>query len=140
MIKKSKNCFMSLLFFIPIIFSFPWFKDYNTISPSTSINEIIKSYPGEKRASPAYDTVIRDDGLFHYRVLFWVPKESTKFIPYADEGVRTDVSSHGPVEKWSVKETEQVNGDEKLVFILVPKTFVFLYGDGFEKVIHLKYS
>lgn len=140
MIKKSNNRFMSLLFFIPIIFSFPWFKDYNIISSSNAINEISKSYPNEKRALPAYDKVIGKDGLYHFRVLFWVPNESTKLIPYADEGVVTDVSSHGPVEKWSVKETNQINGDEKLVFILVPKTFVFLYGEGFEKVIHIKYS
>ena len=54
--------------------------------------------------------------------------------------MNTDVSSHGPVEKWSVEETKITNEREKLVFILVPKTFIYLYGDGFEKVIHLKYS
>jgi hypothetical protein len=80
------------------------------------------------------------DGLYHYRVFFWVPNTATKFIPYADTGVITDVSSHGPVEKWSVEETNITNANEKLVFIFVPKTFVYLYGKGFEKVIHLKYD
>jgi hypothetical protein len=69
-----------------------------------------------------------------------VPKNATTFTPYADSGVNTDVSSHGAAEKWSVVLTDQIKGDEKLVFIYVPKTFVFLYGKVFEDVIHLSYT
>lgn len=105
-----------------------------------SVDKNMKSSVNEKRPSPAFDKIIGEDGLYHYRVFFWVPKEATKFMPYADNRVITDVSSHGPVEKWSVVETKIVNDSEKLVFIFVPKTFVYLYGKGFEKVIHIKYS
>lgn len=93
----------------------------------------------EKRGNPAYDTIIGSDGWPHYRVFFWVPKTASKYTPYADKGINTNVSSHGPAEKWAVVETKTINGDEKLVFIFVPKTFVYLYGKGFEKVIHLKF-
>lgn len=109
-------------------------------SPSVKTEENIKNNTDEKRASPAYDTIIGKDGLPHYRVLFWVPKEAKMFTPYSDEGVNTNVSTHGPVEKWSVQETKITNDKEKLVFIFVPKTFVYLYGSEFDKVIHLKYS
>jgi hypothetical protein len=111
-----------------------------SISDSSSNNNSIESNSTEKRATPSYDKIMGKDGLYHYRVFFWVPNTATKFIPYADTGVITDVSSHGPVEKWSVEETNITNANEKLVFIFVPKTFVYLYGKGFEKVIHLKYD
>lgn len=112
----------------------------SNLIPQTIKSYSSKSYINEKRASPAYDTIKGEDGWVHYRVLFWVPKEATKFIPYADNGVKTDVSAHGSVEKWYVEQTKITNDKEKLVFILVPKTFVYSFGDGFEKVIHLKYS
>lgn len=76
--------------------------------------------------------------MYHYRVLFWVPKEVTKFIPYADTGIITDVSSHGPIEKWSVEETNITSSNEKLVFIFVPKTFVYLLWKGIRKSYSLK--
>jgi hypothetical protein len=94
----------------------------------------------EKRGTPNYDYIIGKDNWPHYRVFFWVPKNATTFTPYSDSGVNTDVSSHGAAEKWSVVLTDQIKGDEKLVFIYVPKTFVFLYGKGFEDVIHLSYT
>lgn len=93
----------------------------------------------EKRGTPNYDYIIGKDNWPHYRVFFWVPKNATVFTPYADSGVNTDVSSHGAAEKWSVVVTNEIKGDEKLVFIYIPKTFVFLYGKGFEDVIHLSY-
>jgi hypothetical protein len=93
----------------------------------------------EKRGIPNYDYIIGKDNWPHYRVFFWVPKNATIFTPYADSGVNTDVSSHGSVEKWSVVVTNEFKVDEKLVFIYIPKTFVFLYGKGFEDVIHLSY-
>lgn len=104
------------------------------------VKQVSKINIDEKRASPAFDTVMKADGWHHYRVLFWVPIEAKKLIPYADDGVNTNVSSHGPVERWSVQEIDITNNGEKLVFVFVPKTFVYLYGDGFEKVIHLRYS
>lgn len=131
---------MILFLFLPKIFYFPFLKRDTAFSFSTPPNHTAINYSSEKRASPPYDIVMGNDGMFHFRVLFWVPKEAVKFMPYADDVIVTDVSSHGPVEKWSVKETQRTNGDEKLVFIFVPKTFVFLYGSGFEKVIHLKFE
>lgn len=94
---------------------------------------------GEKRGNPTYDYIMGSDGWPHYRVFFWVPKNATKLTPYADKGIDTNVSDHGPAEKWSVEDAKKENGDEKLVFIYVPKTFIFLFGKGFEKVIHLRY-
>lgn len=149
MIKKHKNNFILIsLFLCILIFIFlpinlcPPLLRYASIfsiSDSSSNNNLSESNSTEKRATLSYDKIIGRDGLYHYRVLFWVPKEVTKFIPYADTGVITDVSSHGPIEKWSVEETNITSSNEKLVFIFVPKTFVYLYGKGFETVIHLKY-
>ena len=98
-----------------------------------------KNASKEKRGTPHYDYIIGDDHWPHYRVFFWVPKTATNFTPYADKGINTAVSEHGLAEKWSVVVTNDIKDDEKLVFIFVPKTFVFLYGNGFEKVIHLSY-
>ena len=92
----------------------------------------------EKRGTPIYDYIIGTDELPHYRVFFWVPKNAVNLLPYADKGINTDVSHHGPVEKWSVVVTDKIRKNEELVFIYVPKTFVFLYGEGFEKVIHIR--
>lgn len=131
-----------IFIFLPINLCPPLLRYASIFSISdSSLNNSnsIKSNSTEKRATLSYDKIIGRDGLYHYRVLFWVPKEVTKFIPYADTGVITDVSSHGPIEKWSVEETNLTSDNEKLVFIFVPKTFVYLYGNGFEKVIHLKY-
>jgi hypothetical protein len=108
-----------------------------TIIPDKNLQEETSS---EKRGSPTYDYIIGNDGLPHYRVFFWIPINGDTLLPYADKGINTAVSHHGPVDKWSIVITEKVNKKEKLVFIYVPKTFVFLYGEGFEKVIHLKYK
>ena len=91
----------------------------------------------EKRGTPAYDYIIGTDGLPHFRVFFWVPINAIKYTPYTNIGINSNVSIHGAAAKWDVVETNKINKDEKLVFIYVPKTFVFLYGFGFEKVIHL---
>lgn len=147
MINKYKKYLILILIFLsievflcfPLLLCLPLLKYPITFSTSAPINEEGISYSEEKRAFPPYDIIIGSYGLPHYRVLFWVPKTATKFTPYADTGIKTNVSSHGPIEKWSVVETKTTNHDEKLVFIFVPKTFVFLYGNGFEKVIHLKY-
>ena len=107
-----------------------------TATPTASKKFIVN----EKRGNPTYDYIIGTDNWAHYRVFFWVPRNATNFIPYADPGIVTDVSEHGPAQKWSVVTTGKVNKDEKLVFIYVPKTFIFFQGNGFEKVIHLKYK
>jgi len=111
----------------------------NTVVSTPSINHI-KDRVSEKRDTNTYDYIIGPDRLPHFRVFFWIPKNAVNLMPYADKGINTDVSKHGPVEKWSVVITNKTNGNEKLVFIYVPKTFVFLYGLGFEKVIHLNYK
>jgi len=119
---------------------------FNSFLPGTKTPKVIatditmdREISKEKRGVPPYDYIIGKDNWPHYRVFFWVPKNATVFTPYADSGVNTDVSTHGAAEKWSVVVTKQIKGEEKLVFIYVPKTFVFLYGEGFEDVIHLNY-
>lgn len=115
----------------------------DTTSVSDSIvasNTVKEDSFVEKRGEPTYDYVIGSDYLPHFRVFFWVPKDAKNYIPYADEGVKTDVSEHGPAEKWSVVETNKTRENEKLVFIYVPKTFVMLQGKGFQNKIHLQYK
>lgn len=149
MVKKLKISCLPVIFFVAteVAFCVPVSKE-NNISIASEVQQSGIRYLTknnnlplkEKRANPAYDKIIGDDGMYHYRVLFWVPKEASKFQPYADDAVNTNVSSHGPADKWWVQETGTTNGNEKLVFIFVPKTFVYLYGNGFENVIHLKYN
>ncbi|MBK1813875.1 hypothetical protein JHL18_25035 [Clostridium sp. YIM B02505] len=106
-----------------------------------SVNkETINDSTSAKRGEPSYDYIIGGDYLPHFRVFFWVHKDAKRYIPYADKGVKTDVSEHGSVEKWSVVETKETNGDDKLVFIYVPKTFVILQGKDFQNKIHLNYQ
>lgn len=93
----------------------------------------------EERGVPKYDYIIGKDNLPHFRVFFWVPKNATHFIPYVDKGINSDVSHHGAAEKWSVIVTTKIRDNEKLVFVYVPKTFVFLLGKNFEEVVHLSY-
>lgn len=148
MIKKYKHLFIMMIFismeiFIcagTIIICISLLNTPAKTSAASPINKKIVIYSNEKRGNPAYDKITGGDGWPHYRVFFWVPKTASKYTPYADEGINTNVSSHGPAEKWTVVETNTVNADEKLVFIFVPKTFVYLYGKGFEKVIHLRYK
>jgi hypothetical protein len=91
-----------------------------------------------KRGAPPYDYIIGKDRLPHFRVFFWLPLCAENYIPYAASDVDTDVSHHGPVENWSVVETDIKTDSEKLVCIVVPKTFVFLHGRNFYKLIYLK--
>ena len=119
---------------------------FNNFLPATNIPKVIatditpvKHISNENRGIPHYDYIIGKDNWPHYRVFFWVPKNATHFTPYADSGVNTDVSEHGDASKWSVVVTNEIKDDGKLVFIYVPKTFVFMYGKGFEDVIHLNY-
>lgn len=147
MIKKCKGYFIigvvllsiQMLLCISILPLLPFLKGPDTITTSAIVGQATVNSPDEERGYPTYDKIIGNDGWPHYRVFFWVSKTATNFIPYSDAGIKTDVSSHGPVEKWSVVETKTIDGDKKLVYIFVPKTFVYLYGNGFEKVIHLQY-
>ncbi len=142
-----KKYFSRLIFFLfiemflclPILLCLPLLKESTTIPTSTKIHQKNISYPVECRGTPTYDTITGEDNQPHYRVFFWVPKTATILVPSVDSGVETDVSSHGPVEKWSVVETQTTDDNKKLVFIFVPKTFVYLYGNGFENVIHLSF-
>ncbi|WP_298846828.1 hypothetical protein [Clostridium sp.] len=137
------NCKKILLGAITLILMLLVFRSAVHIPSNTNTVKVIKTVnkniENEKRGTPHYDHIIGNDGLPHYRVFFWVPSNVTHFTPYADSGVDTAVSEHGPVEKWSVVSTKQIKDNEKLIFIYVPKTFVFVYGKGFEEVIHIKY-
>lgn len=108
-------------------------------SVSVDSTALFEANENEKRGTPTYDSIIGSDGLPHYRVFFWVPRNATNIAPYANKEVNTNVLHHGPASNWSVVETKNIKGNEKLVFVYVPKTFVFMYGKGFEWVIHLKY-
>lgn len=128
---KLQSILCILLFIISIGTLGTFYKDTTVASGDIII---------EKRGIPSYDYIIGKDLLPHFRAFFWVDKNATKYIPYADAGVNTDVSSHGPAEKWSVVETNKSNYSDKLVFVFVPKTFVILHGKDFDKLIHLKYA
>ncbi|GFP74210.1 hypothetical protein [Clostridium fungisolvens] len=112
-------------------------KEINSIPVGKKLS---KDTHKEKRGNPTYDYIIGKDHLPHFRVFFWVSKEAKNYTPYADDEVKTDVSEHGPVEKWAVVETNEIKENEKLVFIYVPKTFVLLQGIGFQNKIHLRYD
>jgi len=135
---NRRRTLMLLLMLSVLVFNSVMYisNNLNTVEVSKTVTKNIRN---EKRGIPHYDHIIGKDNWPHYRVLFWVPSNATHFIPYADSEVDTDVSEHGPVGKWSVVATKQIKNNEKLMFIYVPKTFVFLYGDGFEDVIHIKY-
>lgn len=112
----------------------------NTVSNDGSDVAINGGILNEKRGEPSYDYIIGNDHLPHFRVFFWVDKSAKNYFPYADKDIKTDVSKHGPVDKWFVGETSEVKGNEKLVYIYVPKTFVIIQGEGFQNKIHLEYN
>lgn len=120
------------------IFSIMNLKLVKYVTAAATLEDSNKS-EAVKRGTPPFDYIIGSDGLPHYRVLFWVPLNAKNYRPFAAEGVITNVSHHGPVENWTVVETKTRSGDEKLVFIYVPKTFVFLSGSNFYKVIYLSW-
>lgn len=123
-----------------LIFFFNSFINVINIPKVAKADVSIDSHiPNENRGVPRFDYIIGNDNWPHYRVFYWVPINSTRFAPYADKGVNTNVSQHGPVQKWTVVVTPKVVNGEKLVFIYVPKTFVFLFGKDFYNVIHLSY-
>jgi len=146
---KYKKFLMLTIFTLMLLLGFRYTLLYKTDSfkgilinaATLTPKKVLPQYTTEeKRGTPSYDYILGSDGLPHFRVFFWVPKDATDFVPYAKRGINTNVSLHGPVGKWNVVTTNKVKDNLKLVFIYVPKTFVILYGKGFQKVIHLKYQ
>jgi hypothetical protein len=140
MIKSFKNMISTILILITFLVSHSLiiFK-----CPANAVNSTTSAEPesdNAKRGTPPYDYIIGKDKLPHFRVFFWVPLDAVNYKPYADKGINTNVSHHGPVENWNIVETDTKTEDKKLVFIFVPKTFVFLTGGNFYKVIHLDYE
>ena len=124
-----------------LLYKMDSFKGILITAATLTPNKVVPQYTTEeKRGTPSYDYILGSDGLPHFRVFFWIPKDATNLVPYATKGINTNVSRHGPVEKWNIVATDKVKDNSKLVFIYVPKTFVILYGKGFQKVIHLKYQ
>ncbi|SMC18460.1 hypothetical protein SAMN02745134_00571 [Clostridium acidisoli DSM 12555] len=126
------------------IFVFPFcvfvfIKTSSLFLSSNSTSHYIYTNEVEKRGSPVHSWMIGADHLPHMKVFFWVPKSSTTYIPYANQGVRTNVIGHGAINQWAVIQTGQVLGSYKLVFMLVPKTFVFTHGPNFYKLTHIYY-
>lgn len=78
--------------------------------------------------------------LPHIRVFFWVPLNAMHYEAFVPNGVKSYILGHGPAEQWSVAGTGQINQDEKLVYVTVPKTFMIVYGLHFYKLVHLHYS
>jgi hypothetical protein len=137
---KYKKIALLMLMLSSIILLFSSFIPATNTSKINAVGiSMTKDISNEKRGIPNYDYIIGNDNWPHYRVFFWVPKSATHFTPYSDKSVNTDISNHGAVEKWSVVVTNEINVDSKLVFVYVPKTFVFMYGIGFETLIHLSY-
>lgn len=94
----------------------------------------------EKRGTPPYNWVIGKDLLPHIRLFFLVPINSCGYKAFTDSGVKTYVPGHGAVDNWRVNETEKILGNEKLVYIFIPKTFMILHGKNFYKLIHIYYE
>lgn len=112
----------------------------NSVKAINLKSTLSKQEISEKRGTPPYDYIIGKDHLPHFRVFFWIPINASYYKPAAAKGVHTNVSHHGPVENWTVAETGIKNVTEKLVYIFVPKTFVFLHGKNFYKSVYLKYE
>lgn len=134
---KYKILFATILLFTTIITTNMFALASNAANEPILVSSMNKNSSKTKRGEPPYDYIIGKDKFPHFRIFFWVPLSATKYIPYADDDINTDISHHGPVDKWSVVETDDKNDKEKLVYIFVPKTFVFLHGKSFYKLIHL---
>ena len=80
----------------------------NNVATITPLMDFQEDTYLEKRGTPTYNYNIGSDELPHYRVFFWIPKTATNLLLYADKNVNTDISQHGPVEKWSVVLTYKI--------------------------------
>ena len=138
MMKKMKQVFFVMVFVIIITIAIKVLPLYLSEASTVIFNDLVDK--SEKRGTPNYAWVKGSDNLPHMRIYFWVSKTSYYYLPYADKGVKTYITGHGPVKKWLVKETGEYTETEKLVYIYVPKTFVFLHGKDFYKLIHLHYE
>lgn len=137
---KFKILYVTILLFTIIITTNMLVLASNDVKDPMLVSSMNKDSSKTKRGEPPYDYIIGKDNLPHFRIFFWVPLSATKYVPYADNDINTDISHHGPAEKWSVIETGDKNDKEKLVYIFVPKTFVFLHGKSFYKLIQLSTS
>lgn len=133
--------FKFLLLIILIVFAiFVSIKSSSLFLSKPSTSDYIATNEVETRGNPVHGWMIGNDHLPHMKVFFWVPINSSSYIPYANRGVRTFVIGHGDIDKWAVIPTGEVRGSEKLMYILVPKTFVFTHGFDFYKLVHLYYK
>lgn len=128
-----------IITFVLALGIFALIKSTSLFISKLSSSDFIATNEIEKRGNPVHSWMIGTDKLPHMKVFFWVPKNSVTLIPYANKGVRTFVIGHGSINMWTVTETGEVTNSEKLIYVLVPKTFVFTHGPNFYKVIHLYY-
>ncbi|PJI07809.1 MULTISPECIES: hypothetical protein [Clostridium] len=134
---KCLKIFLSI--FVLAFCIFVLVKTSSLFLSSNSTSNYIATNEVEKRGTPVHSWMIGADHLPHMKVFFWVPKNSTTFIPYANKGVKTNVIGHGPINQWTVIQTGEVSGQDKLIFMFVPKTFVFTHGPNFYKLTHIYY-
>lgn len=132
---KRKTKALSLLL-IAIIFIFT--KPLSIESNTSNICIFSDNY--FIRNNPKYDYVIGNDRLPHFRVAFWVPEDTPSIIPYTPYNIITNISNHGSIENWTVIESNIPKDDMKLIYVFVPKRFVFLYGENFWKYVSVKYE
>jgi hypothetical protein len=138
MMKKMDLVFFIMIAVIIITIAVKVLPLYLSEASPYSFNDL--SDNNEKRGTPIYAWVKGSDNLPHMKIYFWIPKTSCYYLPYADKGIKTYVTGHGPVKRWGVKETGEYTKTEKLICIYIPKTFVILYGKDFYKLIHLYYK
>lgn len=128
-----------LFIFVLAFCTFALVKTSSLFLSSNSTSDYISTNEVEKRGNPVHSWMIGADHLPHMKVFFWVPKNSKAFIPYANKGVKTNVIGHGSINHWTVIQTGKVLGPDKLIFMLVPKTFVLTHGPNFYKLTHVYY-
>ncbi|WBW98671.1 hypothetical protein [Oceanirhabdus sp. W0125-5] len=92
------------------------------------------------RDDKKFDYIIGSDRLPHFRVLFWVPKESVNITPYTPYNIKTNVSDHGPIEEWIVADSDTYVNDMKLIYVFVPKRFILLCGFDFWEYVYIRYD
>ena len=129
-----------LLIVLIVIVLFVATKAVSIIFSSTDTSDYINTKEIETRGNPPYSWMIGKDHLPHMKVFFWVPIKSSILIPYSNKGVKTFVIGHGAINRWHVVNTGNVKDSLMLVYIFVPKTFVFTHGVNFYKLIHLYYN
>lgn len=54
-------------------------------------------------------------------------------MPYANKGINTDVSEHGPVDKWGVVATNEINAMESYYLFTFQKLLYFYMEQALKK-------